>query len=63
MNYPKMKKLIDWLKKEECGQGMVEYGLILAGIALVVLVAVFALGQQIAAFFTGVGDKITELSG
>jgi pilus assembly protein Flp/PilA len=57
-----MKQLY-WLKEEESGQGVVEYALILAGIALVVLLAVFALGQQIATFFTGVGEKVTELSG
>lgn len=56
-----MKKL-NWLKKEERGQGIVEYALILAGIALVVLVAVFALGEQIATFFTGFGNTLTELS-
>jgi pilus assembly protein Flp/PilA len=57
-----MKKL-NGFKKEESGQGMVEYALIIAGIALLALIAVFALGQQITNFFTGVGDKIIELNG
>ena len=34
------------LKREE-GQGMAEYGLILAGVAVLVAVAVFALGGRI----------------
>lgn len=33
-----MKKLMNWLKNEESGQGMVEYGLIIVVIALVVVV-------------------------
>lgn len=35
----KMKKLMNWLKNEESGQGMVEYGLILALIAIAVIAA------------------------
>ena len=40
---------------EEEGQGMAEYGLILAGVAVVVAVAVTALGGRIVTFF----DSIT----
>lgn len=53
-----MKNMINWLRKEESGQGMVEYGLIIAGIAVVVLIAVFALGDQIKALFTGMAGKL-----
>ena len=56
-------KMLNWFKQDESGQGVVEYALIIAGIALVVLIAVFALGQQITNFFTGFGGKITELNG
>lgn len=45
-----MKDMINWLMEEESGQGMVEYALILALLALAVVVT---LG--------GVGDKIFEL--
>ncbi|NLW90424.1 MAG: Flp family type IVb pilin [Syntrophomonadaceae bacterium] len=38
----------------EEGQGMAEYGLILAGIAVVVMVAITALGGRL----TGLFDKI-----
>jgi pilus assembly protein Flp/PilA len=53
-----MKKLINWLKKEESGQGMVEYGLIIAGIAIVVMVVIFTLGDQIAALFNQVVGQL-----
>ncbi len=39
---------------EEQGQGMAEYGLILAGVAVVVLVAIFALGDKISALFDSI---------
>lgn len=51
-----MKNLMMWLRDEESGQGMVEYGLILAGIAVVVIVAVYALG-------TTVKDKFNTVKG
>ena len=42
-----MKKLMNWLKNEESGQGMVEYGLILALIAVVVIGALTLLGTKV----------------
>lgn len=39
-----MKSLVNWFKNEESGQGMVEYALILALIAVVCIVAFTALG-------------------
>lgn len=53
-----MKKLMNWLKNEESGQGMVEYGLILALIAVVVIVAVTAIGGNLKTMFQGVADEI-----
>ena len=38
--------------EREEGQGMVEYGLIIAAIAIAVLVALFALGPKIASMFS-----------
>ncbi|MGI6166982.1 MAG: Flp family type IVb pilin [Eubacteriales bacterium] len=52
-----MKKLIRFLKDEN-GQGMVEYGLIIGLIALVVIVALIALGPKIKDLFTNVGDAL-----
>jgi len=53
-----MKKFLGLLKDEE-GQGMTEYGLIL-GLIVAVAVAIFAFfGPQIKAVFTGTGTAIT----
>ena len=54
-----MKNLMNWLKNEESGQGMVEYALIIALIAVVVVFAVRTLGETVEDKF----DEInTELS-
>lgn len=53
-----MKKFLNWFSNEESGQGMVEYGLILAGIAVVVIVVIFTLGGKIKALFKSVSDQI-----
>lgn len=53
-----MKKLINWLKKEECGQGMVEYGLIIAGVAVIVMGAIFALGPIVRDIFNDIKGQI-----
>ena len=53
-----MKNIINWLKKEESGQGMVEYGLIIAGIAIVVMLVIFTLGGQIKALFEQVTGQL-----
>lgn len=53
-----MKKFLNWFSNEESGQGMVEYGLILAGIAVAVIVVIFTLGDKIKALFTSVSGKI-----
>ena len=50
-------KLMALLKDEE-GQGMVEYGLIIALIAVVVLVALGSMGTNIKAVFTDTATKI-----
>lgn len=48
------------LFKDESGQGMIEYGLIIALIAVVVIVALTALGPKIRDMFNGVGDALDE---
>ena len=45
-------------KKEE-GQGMVEYGLIIALVAVVVIVGLTALGGKANSLFSGVSDKLS----
>ena len=47
-----------FIKKEE-GQGMVEYGLIIALIAIVVIVALILVGDQLAVIFNNIADKLT----
>jgi pilus assembly protein Flp/PilA len=45
-------------RKDE-GQGMAEYGLILAGVALLAIVAVFLLGPQIGALLNKVNASLS----
>lgn len=45
--------------KDESGQGMVEYGLIIALVAVVVIVGLTALGGNIKELFNGTADKLT----
>lgn len=52
-----VKMLLRWFKDEE-GQGMVEYGLIIALIAIVVIVALAALGPKVRDIFNKVNDEL-----
>ena len=45
--------------KNESGQGMVEYGLILALIAVVVIVALTTLGGKVKGIFNSAADKLS----
>jgi len=47
------------LVSKEAGQDVVEYGLIIATIAIVVLVAVAAFGNQIEPWFQSLAGRIT----
>ena len=53
-----MKKLTNWLKNEESGQGMVEYALIIALVALVAIVGLALLGPKVKNMFTNIGNKL-----
>ncbi len=44
----------------EDGQGMVEYGLIIAAVAIAVIIAIFALGPKIASMFSDVGASLSS---
>jgi pilus assembly protein Flp/PilA len=60
------KNMLAQLKRllfDESGQGMVEYGLILALIAIVVIGALVVLGPKIADIFRSIGDEIDGISG
>ena len=54
-----MKKLFGFLKDEN-GQGMVEYGLIIGLIAIVVIAGLLILGPKIRDLFTSVADEMTS---
>lgn len=51
--------LRNWLKDEN-GQGMVEYGLIIGLIAIVVIVALVALGPKIRDMFQKSADEMSK---
>jgi len=57
--YAALQARINSLRTEE-GATAVEYGLIVAAIAAVIVVVVFALGGQIQAAFQSVSDAITN---
>ncbi len=50
--------MMNWLRDED-GQGMVEYGLIIGLIAIVVIVALVLLGPRIRGLFQGAADNLT----
>ena len=47
--------------KDESGQGMVEYGLIIALIAIVVIVALTTLGGKIGGVFGKANEELTKV--
>ncbi|MDW2796675.1 Flp family type IVb pilin [Clostridium boliviensis] len=53
-----MKKLWDKFVSEESGQGMVEYGLILALIAVAVIVGLQALGGKVQSTFDTINGSM-----
>ena len=46
------------LDVQERGQGLAEYGLILAGVALLAIVAIFALGPKIGSLLNKVSSSL-----
>lgn len=53
-----MKKGFAWIIREEDGQGLIEYGLIITGIALAAIAAIWLLGPQIGQMFTDIGTQL-----
>ncbi|WKY45703.1 Flp family type IVb pilin [Eubacteriaceae bacterium ES2] len=53
-----MRNLLPQILSEEEGQGMVEYGLIIAGVALAAMAAIWLLGPQISALFTEITTQL-----
>jgi pilus assembly protein Flp/PilA len=56
-----MKKLIRFLKGEE-GVTAIEYGLIAALIALVIIIAVALVGTGLSSTFSNIGTHVTAVS-
>ncbi|WP_411734062.1 Flp family type IVb pilin [Paeniglutamicibacter sp.] len=56
--YFAMQTVGNKLRREEKGATAVEYGIMVAGIAVVVMVAVFLIGTNLDLMFDKVGDKI-----
>lgn len=54
-----IQRMLKWVRREE-GQGMVEYGLILALVAVVVIGALVALGGGVKDKFNQVNTEITQ---
>jgi len=54
-----MKNMFARMIREEDGQGMVEYGLIIAGVALLAIGGLFLLGPQLDTMFDTIKAKIT----
>jgi pilus assembly protein Flp/PilA len=57
--YMKMRNLKDAFIKDESGQDLVEYALVLALIALAATVSMKTLATNIGTAFTSVGTKLT----
>jgi pilus assembly protein Flp/PilA len=56
--YVKMQNLKDAIIRDESGQDLVEYALVLALIALAATVSMKALATAIGTAFTGIGTKL-----
>jgi pilus assembly protein Flp/PilA len=52
-----MKKLLAFIQDEE-GASAVEYGLLIAGIAVAVMGAIYAIGTNLNSTFNSVADKL-----
>jgi pilus assembly protein Flp/PilA len=54
-----MLALLQHYRKDERGATAIEYGLIAAGIALVISAAVFTFGGELRGLFEGMGDSLS----
>ena len=58
-----MKTTFDWFISEESGQGMVEYGLIIALIAVVLIGALSAMSGGLGEIFGKITEKLKNPGG
>jgi len=52
-----MREFLNWIREEESGQGMVEYGIIVA-LVVVIAIVVFASNGTLGASISGIFDRI-----
>ena len=53
-----MKDMFVRLVREEDGQGLTEYGLIIGLVALAVIIALYTLGGKLNGFFETINDEV-----
>ena len=53
-----MRKIIEWVKKEESGQGMIEYALIIGLISIAAVAILLIIGPKISNLFSNVNNKV-----
>jgi len=53
-----LNSLVSWPGRDEDGQGLAEYALILARIAIVAIVALIFLGSQVSTILSTVGNSV-----
>jgi len=58
MRWTNVEVVWRWLPDREEGQGLVEYGMVLLGVAIAVLVALFTLGPRLNDFYNAVGASL-----
>lgn len=57
-----MREFLNWMREEESGQGMVEYGVIVA-LVVVIAVLVFAQGGALGGAVTGLFGRLATAIG
>ncbi|AEE90812.1 Flp/Fap pilin component [Tepidanaerobacter acetatoxydans Re1] len=58
-----MRNFLNWFTSEESGQGMVEYGLIIALVAVILIVALQGMTDGLESIFGEVTDALEESAG
>ena len=56
-------RILDRFRRDEDGQGLAEYALILALIAVISIVALIYMGSQISDKFSTIGSQLKSVSG
>jgi len=52
------ERLVAYFPARESGQGMVEYGLILALVSILAIAGLIVMGPKLASFFSGMASSI-----